>query len=1064
MKKLLLLFVLLPVFGFAQTALVKWDGIANYSASVASTVLVTGVTAADISGSNFTAEYDGFQGTMWPTTTTPDYTKYIQISVTAKTGYNVNLSSLKFAYNTFDSSNGCKRYQVRYSKDSSFPSNGTSLVGDTNAVINTATNVSVNFPTGTNVLAGETLYVRFYAYERANIYWSAAPWRLVNSSSANGGTNVPTFYGTVTTATPSCTVTGDQTTYGTNSWIGYVYDNASVTPATSPTSAFLSANYKGYNTQPENFDQNVAATGISGSTICGTYIEKFAMRFKMKKTYAAGQYNIVVAGDDGYRLSIDGGANWIINNWGDHDYTTTSIAIALSGSTNMVLEYYQNPGTSHVSFSCGLLAGDPTVFGDNVWNVYGFNATDINPAASTYAGYYTQGTLGVNTQDTANNGWAATGTPSSSAGWSGAPIGVDNFVIIHKRKGFPCGRYIVKMEEWDDAGELYLNGTKIWSNGGYSNGGNPAVVVGTYALNASSTMEVRLKENGGDAKIKMTLTDVPVTYNGTWSGNQTGSNVQIDTDLALTSDLTVCSCTVSAGKTLTVNSNVTLTVQDFVKVKPTGNLIVEDDANLVQINDNSVNSGIIKVKRETTSLVQYDYTYWSAPVAGAALSTLTGNLGSSVFYKFDVPSNNWVGLGDTQIMQAGLGYISRAPSNMNFATNSKLLVTFSGLQNSGVINTPVVKNTGSNYNLIGNPYPSALDAKKFITANQTTINGTIYFWTHKTAMALNNPNGGSGAYNYSADDYAKYNLTGGTSTGTSSTGSNHSDIPTGIIASGQAFFVEAINTGTANVSYNNAMRTGGTDSNKQFFRTAGATQEVAEETAQQQPVGNSNEGRVWLNMTNPQGAYSEILLGYVNGATNGLDNLYDGKTMDAGNYIALYSILDQDNLSIQGKGLPFSDSDVIRLGFNSSIAESFTIGMNDFDGFFNNQNVYLVDKLLNVTTNLRQGGYTFSTETGVYNDRFELKFADQTLGVDVPVLDKNDIGIIRNGNQIQINSTKESISGVMVYDLLGKVVYQKNAINSTTFSTNDLNVHNQVVIVKVQTENKLEMVKKVIMN
>lgn len=857
-----------------------------------------------------------------------------------------------------------------------------------------------------------------------------------------------------------CNIEGDQVTYGAGSWIGYVYDNTSVTPSASPTSGFLSANYKGYNTQSENFDQNVGGTGISGSHICGTYTEKFAMRFKMTKTYTAGQYNIVVGGDDGYRLSIDGGATWIINNWADHDYTTTAVQVTLSGTKNLVLEYYQNPSTSHVSFSCGLIVGDPTVYGDNVWNVYGFNSTDINPASSTYAGYYSQATLGINTQDTANNGWDKAGTPSSSAGWGGAPVGIDNFVLIHKRKGFPCGRYIIKMEEWDDAGELYLNGTKIWSNSSYSNGGNPAVVVGTYALGAATTMEVRLKENGGDAKIKMTLTDVPVTYNGTWSGTQAGSNVQIDSDLSLSSDLSVCSCTVSPGKTLTVSSNTTLTVEDYVKVKPTGSLIVEDDANLIQINDNSVNSGIIKVKRETTPLMQYDYTYWSAPVSGAALSTVA-NSGPSIFYKFDVPSNNWTYMSDSSIMQVGQGYISRAPNNLNFTTVPRptVLVTFSGLQNSGVINTPVVKSTGSNYNLIGNPYPSALDAKQFITANQTKINGTIYFWTHKTAIAYNNPNGGSGTYNYSADDYAKYNLTGGTSTGTASTGSAHSDIPTGKIASGQAFFVEASNTGTANVSFNNAMRTGGTNSNNQFFRTANP------ETAS---VGGgvANEGRVWLNMTNPQGAYSEILLGYVDGATNGLDNLYDGKTMDAGNYIALYSILDQDNLSIQGKGLPFANTDVVSLGFNSSIAESFTIAINNVDGFFGNtnQNVYLVDKLLNVTTNLKQGGYTFSTEIGVFNNRFELRFADATLGVDVPTIDKNDIAIIRSGNQIHVNSTKESISGVMVYDLLGKVVYQKSGINSNTFSSSDLNVHDQVVIVKVQTENKLEMVKKVIMN
>jgi len=1053
MKKLLFLLLVLPFFGFAQTALVRWDGVSsNWTATPSPTVLATGVSAANVTGSNFTSEYDGFQGTQWPTTTTLSSSKYIQISISAHTGYNINLSSLKFAYSTLNAEDGCKRYDVRFSKDASFPSNGTSLTGDRAAVLVTKTNVSVNFPAGTNLAAGETMYVRFYAYQRANQYYPNAAWQLMTSSSNNNGANVPTIYGTVT---PACTIAGNQTTYGANSWIGYVYNNAAVTPATAPTSAFLSANYKGYNTQSENFDQDLGAAGISGTNICGTYTEKFAMRFKMNKTFAAGQYNIVVGGDDGYRLSVDGGVNWVINNWGDHDYLTTSIAISLSGSTNLVLEYYQNPGSSHVSFTCGQIAGDPSVFGDNVWNVYGYNSTSISPAASTYAGYYTQGTLGVNTQDTANNGWSAAGSPSESAGWSGAPIGISNFILIHKRKGFPCGRYIVKMEEWDDAGELYINGTKVWSNTSYSNNGNPATVVGTYELNATSTMELRLREDGGDAKIKLSLTDIPVIYNGTWSGTAANSNVQIDTDLAMASDLNVCSCTVSAGKTVTVNSNVTLTVQDYVRVKPTGNLIIEDSGNLVQINDNSVNSGIIKVKRQTSVLKQYDYTYWTSPVSGAALSTLSANMGSSIFYKFDVPSNNWTYLGDTSIMQPGQGYISRAPSNMNFTTNPKLLVTFSGLQNSGVINTPVVKTAGSNYNLIGNPYPSAIDAKQFITANQTVINGTIYFWTHKTAIAYNTPNPGTGSLAYSADDYAKYNLTGGTSTGSQSTGATRSDAPTGKIASGQAFFVEAVTTGTTNVNFNNAMRSGGVNSNGQFFRTSNEPNSEA---------GAVTEGRVWLNMTNAQGAYAETLLGYVDGATNDLDNLYDGKTMDGGNYISLYSLLGTETLSIQGKGLPFSDSDIVPLGYTSSLALNFTIAIADIDGLFTNQNVYLVDKLTNVTTNLKQGSYTFSTEVGTFNDRFELKFVDAALGIDLPVLAQNEIAVIRSGNQIEISSDKESIAAVMVYDLLGKVVYQKSGISNTTFATNDLNVHNQVVIVKVQTENKLEMVRKVIMN
>jgi hypothetical protein len=36
--------------------------------------------------------------------------------------------------------------------------------------------------------------------------------------------------------------------------------------------------------------------------------------------------------------------------------------------------------------------------------------------------------------------------------------------------------------------------------------------------------------------------------------------------------------------------------------------------------------------------------------------------------------------------------------------------------------------------LMGNPYPSALDADKFLDANASLIEGTIYFWTHNTSL------------------------------------------------------------------------------------------------------------------------------------------------------------------------------------------------------------------------------------------------------------------------------------------------------------------------------------------
>jgi hypothetical protein len=58
-----------------------------------------------------------------------------------------------------------------------------------------------------------------------------------------------------------------------------------------------------------------------------------------------------VGGDDGYRLSLDGGNTWVINRWNDQSYGATTYTTSLSGTVNMVLEYYENGGDNRLSFN-----------------------------------------------------------------------------------------------------------------------------------------------------------------------------------------------------------------------------------------------------------------------------------------------------------------------------------------------------------------------------------------------------------------------------------------------------------------------------------------------------------------------------------------------------------------------------------------------------------------------------------------------------------------------------------------------------------------------------------------
>ncbi|OYU85435.1 MAG: hypothetical protein CFE24_01750 [Flavobacterium sp. BFFFF2] len=149
--------------------------------------------------------------------------------------------------------------------------------------------------------------------------------------------------------TTPCVPAGDQQTYGSGTWIGYVYDLNTL--ATFPPNFSNSYPYKGYILRSDQFDQNLGAGALTASTLCGSYSNKFGIRFKMNNTYTAGYYAITVAGDDGYQLSIDGGATYTISNWNSTGYRTSTKTVFLNGSTSFVYDYFENTGNSRVSFS-----------------------------------------------------------------------------------------------------------------------------------------------------------------------------------------------------------------------------------------------------------------------------------------------------------------------------------------------------------------------------------------------------------------------------------------------------------------------------------------------------------------------------------------------------------------------------------------------------------------------------------------------------------------------------------------------------------------------------------------
>ncbi|MEO7976145.1 hypothetical protein [Flavobacterium sp.] len=137
--------------------------------------------------------------------------------------------------------------------------------------------------------------------------------------------------------------------------------------------------------------------------------------------------------------------------------------------------------------------------------------------------------------------------------------------------------------------------------------------------------------------------------------------------------------------------------------------------------------------------------------------------------------------------------------------------------------------------------------------------------------------------------------------------------------------------------------------------------------------------RLWLNMTNSGGAFKQLLIGYIEGATNGLDSDFDGISLDANPYLDFYSINSESNLVIQGRVLPFTDKDEVPLGYRTILTGYFTISIDHADGLLENQAVFIEDKFTHTIHDLRLSDYTFNTVSGTFRNRFVLKYTNKII-------------------------------------------------------------------------------------
>lgn len=539
--------------------------------------------------------------------------------------------------------------------------------------------------------------------------------------------------------------------------------------------------------------------------------------------------------------------------------------------------------------------------------------------------------------------------------------------------------------------------------------------------NATTTYTASSSYDSCSKSDNITYSIEAAVWNGSaWSPAQSSNrSIEFQGNYTSSGNLNACSCTVTSGN-VTISSGNSMTLVDEITVNG-GTITFESNSNLLQTNSAASNTGNIIVKRKA-KLKRLEYNYWSSPVAAQQLKTFSPNTLSNRFYTYNESTDYFANEDWNNNFAVAKGYAIRAPNDYTIYHTDDW--AFTGTPNNGTKTIAITKN-GNGYNLVGNPYPSNISFSAFHSANSTIINPIAYFWTN---ASINPPMQGS---SYSSNNYATRNLTGG------SPASGSSTTPTDEIVVGQGFIVQKINSGSSSLTFNNSMRRTTTGN---FFNMRAAS-------------SKKDSPKYWLKLTTPVQNFNTLLIGYVDGATNGIDLGYDAEPISEASDL-FYSIEDNKNLIIQGRDSNFSINDIVPLGANFFEPGNYEISIAQVEGIFNGkQAIYLRDKNLNTTVNLSEGAYQFFANAGVTKDRFEIVYKpDSTLGTDN--ISKNQETIIyENSGSVFIENKANKIAEIQIFDAGGRLLNISKP-NDHKFSIEKSKFDKGLLIFKINLKDK----------
>ncbi|MGC4040204.1 MAG: T9SS type A sorting domain-containing protein [Flavobacterium sp.] len=440
------------------------------------------------------------------------------------------------------------------------------------------------------------------------------------------------------------------------------------------------------------------------------------------------------------------------------------------------------------------------------------------------------------------------------------------------------------------------------------------------------------------------------------------------------------------------------------------------------INSTTINHGftVAGVMKDGTDVNNIQPLQWTTGINGSATTPIT--LSSYWIFKFQNSTNayaNWASVGQNGTLLPGQGFTMKgagaATSNQNY--------TFVGKPNSGTITSTV---GAGNLNLCGNPYPSAIDADKFIDDNASSIKGTLYIWEHYSTNTSHTTIEYQGGY-------ATYTKTGGTApvapAGVSGLGSS-SKTAKRFIPVGQGFFVTGSATG-GTITFNNAQRLFIKEDDTNSYTMFKSNATVAAQPAD--PLMNNAQDtfedeqfmKLHLGYNSANNYHRQTLLGFMNEhATSGYDNGYDGISIEALTN-DMYFINGTDKLNINGDGF-FNVNNIYPLGVKNATSGNVTFVIDQKENFNEDQEIYIYDNVTNTYNSIKSQNYQVNLPAGTYEDRFSLRFTNGTSLGTGEIQENHGISVThsQSNNMINIKNPLQEVTvkSVALFNLLGQKV------------------------------------------